>query len=341
MFHSTRLRAFAVCALTVAAPLALPVYADDVSQPKADVSVRISGTSRAARSGVSQSVATHTLVVGQASVIGVHGNFDGAIGSGGWPGGGNTEYAWRVEVRLLSARFETVELAVTWRRYAPGARDDDAAGPGDRRVLKLSADQRHVLDLVHADSPTSDLANLVVEVEASRAGEPAEGVVLDEGMWLVHEDRAGKKTTQHRSYGGYQGTTIGAFVFTPLGFTLDGELAGSAAAAPLSVSVKARLTARLRSDGSFDVTLATEAALACGRGSTGGGGIKEFVAHDGETVAVEVPLVMGWCTIDGSHAIPQGGTPGVKDTPAGLRVSSQEFFEGDRLSLLVRVRRMR
>jgi hypothetical protein len=290
---------------------------------------------------VSQAVAAHTLMVGQTAVIGVHGNFDGAIGSGGWPAGGDTEYAWRVEVRLLSARFETVELAVAWERYAPGARGDAAAGPGDRRVLKLSSEQRHVLDLVHSDSPTSDLANLVVEVESSRASEPAAGVVLDQGMWLVHESRAGKKTTQHQSYGGYQGTTISAFAFTPLGFTLDGELAGSAAAAPVTVSVNARLTARLRSDGDFDVTLATEAFLACGGGRSGGGGIKEFVAHDGETIAVEVPLVMGACTVDGSHAVSPGARPGVTATAAGLRVSSREFFDGDRLSLLVRVRRIR
>jgi len=69
--------------------------------------------------------------------------------------------------------------------------------------------------------------------------------------------------------------------------------------------------------------------------------VKEFVAREGETVSVEVPLAMGACTLDGIHAAPRGTKRGVTDTPAGLRVSSREFFEGDRLSLLVTVGRIR
>ncbi len=61
----------------------------------------------------------------------------------------------------------------------------------------------------------------------------------------------------------------------------------------------------------------------------------------GETVSIELPLALGTCTMDGSHSVPPRSRPGVRDTPAGLQVSSREFFGGDRLSLLVTVRRIR
>jgi hypothetical protein len=326
-----------VLALTVV--MAWPAYAQDASRLKANVSVHISGTSRTGRTGVPTSEATHTVAVGQTAVIGVSGGFSGAMGSGGWPIGGDTSYAWRVETRVKAIESNTVELTVAWQRFAPGNRAD-GAGVGDVRVIRLSTTERHVLDFVHTDDASSPTVNLLVEIEASRAPELEEGVVLDYDFWLVHEDRFGTKTTEHQSYGGFQGDKM-SVAFKPLGFNLDGTRAPDAAAAPLRVSVNGHLTGYLKPDGAIDASLSTEVWLACGSGRSGGGGVKQFVAREGETVSVEVPASIGWCTIAGTRVVPADARSGVSATPAGLRVTSREFFTGDRFSLLVRVRRLR
>lgn len=73
-------------------------------------------------------------------------------------------------------------------------------------------------------------------------------------------------------------------------------------------------------------------------GRSGGAGVKEFVANEGETVSVELPASFGSCMVPGTAAVPPGSRPGVTASLDGLRISSREFFEGDRCSLLVSVR---
>ncbi len=325
--------------LALAVVMAWPAYGQDASYPKARVSVHITGTSRTGRTGVPTSAAGHTIAIGQTAVIGVTGDFSGAMGSGGWPIGGDTSYAWRVETRVKAIESDTVELAVTWQRFAPGTRAA-GTGIGDVRVIRLSTAERHVLDFVHTDDARSPTANLLVEIEASRMPELAGRAVLSYDFWLVHEDRFGTKTTEHQSYGAFQGDKR-SVAFKPLGFNLDGTRAPDAAAAPLTVSVSGHLTGYLKPDGALDATLSTEAWLACGGGRSGGGGVKQFVVREGETISVEVPAAIGWCTIAGTRVVPSDARSGVSATPAGVRVTSGEFFSGDRFSLLVRVGRLR
>ena len=309
--------------------------AADAAPVKASVSVRISGTGRSGRSGVAESVAAQMIAVGQTAVIGVAADFDGAMSSGDWPIGSPDSIAWRVEARLLAVSFETVQLSVTWRRYKPGARSG-GAGPGDTRVLKLGAGQRHVLDLAQSDSSTSDLANVFVEIVAARAEEDRERLLLDYDFWLVHESRSGKKTTAHQSYGNWD---FAKAAFNPITFGLDGSIVPDGSNGPIAVAVSAQLTGRLRPDGNVEVTLGTEAWLQCGQGRSGGAGVKEFVAKEGETVSIELPASLGSCTLAGTSVVPPDARPGVAATRDGLRVASREFFDGDRFSLLVRVRR--
>lgn len=310
-------------------------FAADAPPVKADVSVRISGTGRTGRSGIAESAVAQTIAVGQTAIIGVAGDFDGAMASGGWPIGSPDSIAWRVEARILAVSFETIHLSVTWRRYEPGARSG-GAGPGDTRVLKLGAGQRHVLDLAQSDSPTSDLANVFVEIAAARAEEDGDRALLEYDFWLVHESRAGRKTTSHQSYGNYD---FAKAAFNPLTFGLDGSIVPDGSNGPIAVAVSAQLTGRLRPDGNVEVTLGTEAWLQCGQGRSGGAGVKEFVAKAGETVSIELPGSLGSCTVAGTSVVPADARPGVAATLDGLRVASREFFDGDRFSLLVRVRR--
>lgn len=310
-------------------------FAADTAPVKADVSVRISGTGRTGRSGVAESAAAQTIAVGQTAIIGVAGDFAGAMSCGGWPVGGADSIAWRVEAQLLAVNFETIQLSVTWRRYEPGARDD-GAGVGDTRVLKLGAGHRHILDLAQSDSPTSDLANVFVEIAAARAEEDRNRALLEYDFWLVHESRSGKKTTAHQSYGSYD---FAKAAFSPLTFGLDGGIVPEGSSGAIAVSVAAQLTGRLRPDGNVEVTLGTEAWLQCGQGRSGGAGVKEFVATEGETISIELPASLGACTLAGTAVLPPGARPGVAATRGGLRVVSRDFFDGDRFSLLVRVRR--
>jgi len=310
-------------------------FAADAPPVKADVSVRISGTGRTGRSGIAESAAAQTIAVGQTAIIGVAGDFDGAMSSGGWPIGSPDSVAWRVEARLLAVSFETIQLSVTWRRHEPGT-SRDGAGPGDTRVLKLGAGQRHVLDLAHSDSATSDLANVFVEIVAARAEEDRERPLLEYDFWLVHDSRSGKKTTAHQSYGNWD---FAKAAFNPITFGLDGSIVPDGSNGPIAVAVSAQLTGRLRPDGNMEVTLGTEAWLQCGQGRSGGAGVKEFVAKEGETVSIELPASLGSCTVAGTAVVPPGARPGVAATLDGLRVASREFFDGDRFSLLVRVRR--
>ena len=241
-------------------------FAADAPPVKADVSVRISGTGRTGRSGIAESAAAQTIAVGQTAIIGVAADFDGAMASGGWPVGGADSIAWRVEARLLAVSFETVHLSVTWRRYEPGA-SGDGAGPGDTRVLKLGAGQRHVLDLAQSDSPTSDFADVFVEITAARAEEDRERPLLEYDFWLVHESRSGKKTTAHQSYGNWD---FAKAAFNPITFGLDGSIVPDGSNGPIAVAVSAQLTGRLRPDGNVEVTLGTEAWLQCAEDAAAG-----------------------------------------------------------------------
>ena len=333
------LRRIAGCTLILASALAGAANADDVAGPKARVSVQISGNSRDGRPGVVKGAGAALLEVGQTAVIGVYGDVEGSglLGVSGWPPANATSHAWRVELRLQAVSFEAVELSVTWKREDPRSR---AGGPGagDTRVIKLSAGERYVLDLVQSDSPGSNLVNLVVQLEASRADDSPDRTMLEYDFWLVHEDRTGKKTTEHRSYGGFAGTKM-SVDFAPLVFGLDGALVRGGSGAPFAVLVKAQLTSRIRPDGRIEVTHYTDKQLECGGGFSSGSGEKEFVAQDGETVGVELPAFLGWSVLPEFRTVPPGARPGVTSTPKGLRVSEREFFEGDRFSLVVRVRR--
>ena len=60
-------------------------------------------------SGVPTSAAARTVAVGQTAVIGMSGDFAGALGGGGWPVGRDTSYPWRVETRVQAIESDRPE----------------------------------------------------------------------------------------------------------------------------------------------------------------------------------------------------------------------------------------
>jgi len=333
-------RVFALV-IALAGPMCAIGYAQERAG-KASVGVRILGTHRAGATGVSSGGTGGELEVGQAGTYGVYGDFSGALGAGGWPvRGTDTAHAWRVEARLLSLRADSVELAVEWSRLASAA-EQSVPEVGDRRVFRLKADERHLLDLVQSDDPASAVANLVVELTAKQVEDPAyAGVSLAYDLWLVHQSRAGEKTTKRVQVAGSQGAMM-VFAFPKWGFRLDGTVVPGEGDPPLTLSVGGTVLGRLRPGGGIEVVLDGSLQLGCRSGGIGGGsGTKSYVARDGETVEVELPFGSGYCGTITGESIPPNVRPGVSVFGAGLRVSNREFFEGDRLSLLVAARRQR
>jgi hypothetical protein len=140
---------------------------------------------------------------------------------------------------------------------------------------------------------------------------------------------------------GLQDATM-AFAFPRWGFLLDGKVVPGESNSPLTSSVGGTVLGRLRPDGAFEVVVDGSLRLGCRNGGIGGGGgTKSYVAQDGETVEVELPFGSGYCGIITGETIPPNVRPGVGAFGAGLRVSNREFFEGDRLLLLVAARRQR
>ena len=327
--------------IALAGLMSAPGYAQE-RPGKASFGLRILSTHRNGATGTSSGGTGGPLDVGQSGTYGVHGDFRGALGAGGWPvAATDTSYAWRVEARLLSIQADTVELAIDWHRRAPAAAQD-AQEAGDRRVFKLKGDERHVLDLVQSDESASPIANLVVEVTARRIEDPAyAGVAIAYDLWLVHQSRAGEKTTSRVQVAGLQGATM-VFAFPRWGILLDGKVVPGESNSPLTLSVGGTVLGRLRPDGAFEVVVDGSLRLGCRNGGIGGGGgTKSYVAQDGETVEVELPFGSGYCGTITGETIPPNVRPGVSAFGAGLRVSNREFFEGDRLSLLVAARRQR
>ena len=316
-----------------------PGYAQERAE-KASVGVRILATYRDGATGTAVGATGGELEVGQAGTYGVHGDFRGARGAGGWPvANTGALYAWRVEARLFSIEADTVVLAVNWSRHARAAAQD-APEAGDRRVVRLKAAERHVLDLVQSDAADSPIANLMVEVSAKRVEDPAyAGVSIAYDLWLVHRSRTGQKTTGRVQAAGAQGATV-AYSFPRWGFGLDGTVVSGETDPPLILSVGGTVLGRLRHDGAVDIVVGGSLQVGCRNGGVGGGGgTKSYVAQDGETVEVELPFGSGYCGTITGETMPPNVRPGVTASGTGLRVSIREFFEGDRLSLLVTARR--
>jgi hypothetical protein len=235
-----------------------------------------------------------------------------------------------------SAGKNTAAEFILLRAAVSADRDDVPIEAGDRLTQQqLRPSGWHRIRSLRLPA-AADLANVFVEISAARAPDERAAVVMEYDFWLVHESRTGRKTTLHQAYGSYDSAKA---AFTPLTFGLDGGVSPKGTNGPVAVEVTGTLTGRIRPEGGVEVTLASEAWLRCGEGRSGGAGVKEFVANEGETVSVELPASFGKCMLPGAAVVPPGSRPGIAAVPGGLRLSSREFFEGDRFSLLVRVRR--
>ena len=314
--------------------------------PKARVELRLLSTQRSGATGPAASTGGE-LAVGEKWVAGVYGDFDGSHGAGGWLVGGTAGYAWRLEARLVSVGINSVQVAITWGRYHRGS-GAETPEVGDSRVVNLMTAQRHVLDSVQSEDPESDEANFVVEIGANLVEDPAyANAAIDYDVWFVHDDDAGQKTARRLHIVGSQGEWR-AFSFRPFGFGLDGSLLAVGAPAPVVANADGEIIGRLRADGTIGLAIRNRFGIDCSvEGMPGGSGAnvsrgrgeKELIARDGETISLEMPTGIGWCTISPPPDDRVPARAGVKTMKGGVRITGADFFRGDRFSLLVTVRR--
>jgi hypothetical protein len=241
---------------------------------------------------------------------------------------------------------DAVTLEVRWNR------DDSVEGAvrrgaGDVRTVTLRPNERHVVDLVRMTGTT--VANLVLEVAATRAEDPAlADAVLGYDLWLVHDTAAGTRTTRRLTRSGRPGEEV-AFAFDPLAFSVDAAQPIDGATGPLKMTFQGVISGRPRPDGSLEVALRSERRMMVSRPGTvpgtpagASGGVKAFVVKAGETTGIEFPIpadVFGWKFDD---PVPARFRPGATGTADGaVRVATAQFFAGSRTMILITVRRER
>lgn len=343
MTHTYLVRAMAVAALlwSIGAPQAQA----QGTMPKAFVEAVLLSTGRSG-TPVSGTAATgKDLGVGDEWVTGVSADFRGSRSAGGWPTTDTASYAWRVQVRVLAIRVESVHVEITWGRYSPGRARSAAPDISDTRIVDLMDEDRYVLDLVQSDEPDSPIASNVIEVRAGVMSDPAfQHTAVEYDLWFVHEGTSGAKTARKVALSGMQGGWQ-AFSFQPMGFRLDGKPVPAGVPAPLAVVAEGEVLARLRSDGTVGLAVRSYFGISCstpgGGGRNGGEGVKELVAVDGESIAIELPMSSGWCTVTPAPTIPRDVRPGVGAFSGGVRVVGTDFFRDERFSLVITARRVR
>ena len=197
--------------------------------------VRAYGTSRTGATPAGSAAGIGRILIGKSYVFGFsEKGFDG-VGSSEWPLPAGfpfqleaqpvrvRQYAWRVEVKLLSMQIDEARCELNWGRY-DRLRSLSEPVAGGTSTLTLRVGQRHIVDLVHSSSPSSLLENVIVELSLDSMLDPAySNVSFGCDVWLVHEDAAGHKTTRHVDVTAGQGEEK-AFSFQPIGFTLDGAV---------------------------------------------------------------------------------------------------------------------
>jgi hypothetical protein len=251
-----------------------------------------------------------------------------------------------------------------WQRFDRGS---TAAAVSSKGRMTLADGQTQALDLVHgaATAPCHTPA-VILELRASTREDPAlADTVLQYDMWLVRQDRFGKKETRHLMLSGVQGGAP-AFHFPPL-VTPVTRLQPDQYDFKVATRVSGTVRGRLTHDGRVSVELETHrsdrvervpsSSLAAPRSA---GGRKVLTGTLGEAIEIELPPAAGSSSTFASakseaDARAQRGRGTATGNPLApdargtvepvligngrLVVNYAPFFEGERVSVIVQVRK--
>jgi hypothetical protein len=275
----------------------------------------------------------------------------------------NALYVWKITMRGITAEPGRQTLDLEWQRFDRGS---TAAAHSSKMRLTLADGQTHALELVHgAAAPPCNTRAVILELKASTREDPAlADTVLRYDMWLVRHDKTGKKETRHLMLSGVQGAAP-EFHFPPLATpvtTLQPDQYDFRVATRVSGAVRGRVT----HDGRVSIELQTHRSDRVERlGSPSNvvprsaGGRKVLTAALGEAIEIQLPPAAGSSNTFASAksetearerrergvatgnplAPPASGTAEpllIRD--GRLVVNYAAFFEGERVSVIVRVR---
>jgi hypothetical protein len=212
--------------------------------------------------------------------------------------------SWTVQSTVISARTDRIAIDVSIER-----RDVPNAVRSDVRHLVLTEGAPHVLDFIEANDSTRascGTRNIVLDISASivdSAESAAAAFALD--LWLVHRDANGAQWTRHETRLAMGGESV-PFRFRSLRFPVDALVSSSGVF--IDEKVSGAIRARLRADGSVDVSLIVSRKIASTNGSVGGdgGGPKLFSVGLKEPVSVSLPSPRGVVTTSsaaGTHQV--------------------------------------
>ena len=239
--------------------------------------------------------------------------------------------------RLVSTGIDAVTFELDWQRSSLVDGKVSVAA-SDHRTISLGQGDRHVVDFVTCSPADSNVANVLIEVQASpiENAEYAE-VRLGYDLWLTQQPADGAKTVRRIALNGRQGEKL-SFKFDPVPLPLD-RSARADADSPLKMYVDGTIVGRANPGGTIQVALQTRRHM----GGFGSWGTKIFDVKPDETVTVELPAERGYW----DWKSPVGGfivnpRPGVAITSDGrVRVELGQYLEGAKTAITLRIHRDR
>lgn len=265
-------------------------------------------------------------------------------------------YVWKVTRTGVSHANGKLTFDLEWTRYDGGEYSPAAAG---RQRLTVSEGGSFPIDMVRTTRRgRCNTAGVMLEIEAGtiEVGAFAD-TMLRYDLWLTHRDGIGQKQTRHVVVSAKQGT-LGSFEFAPFRFDVP-KLAPDQYDFDLVTRVIGAVKGRLRENGTVDVALDTrrldrlEMANENKPAVARAGGQKTMTLRLDETVEVELPNGSGFSARGASPQTPTvSGKVGIAPRTTTMSsasavafkdgmiiVSFREFFDDDRFSVLVRVRK--
>lgn len=262
---------------------------------------------------------------------------------------GNSAHLWWVDIEVVEASTQRIELAIDWNRH-----DRDDAGNSNvaregRRTIVLKEEQSHVIDFLEPLAGSAEDRrcglNVLYELRASVIEDPELVDAKLQYFFFVFDWEDGKRRTQTAYAHGAQGELVEVGPVSlrwPIGRrTPDGKTADVVA------EVRGSLRGRLRVDGSIDLYLQTGRKVGVARpgqrarGGVGGGGQRMFNIKAGETIELVMPTPGGshteWIDPAGArgHVDAEPDTDGVAVAENLVSVDFGSFFAERKMSIVV------
>ena len=264
-------------------------------------------------------------------------------------------YLWKVTRTGVSHVNGLLTFDLEWTRYDDGSPISSASA---KQRLTLNEGTSFPIDMLRAAAPGSCKAGAVIlEISASAIEVPAfADTVLQYDLWVTHQDGTAQKQTRHFVVSAKQGAAS-AFEFAPFRFGIP-KLTADQYDLDLVTRVIGSIRGRLRENGKVDIDLETRRLDRLERrdeptaATPRLGGRKTIELELGETVEIVLPPLSGFVAHVASPQSPRltaqvgigprGSAPpssAVSLKDGAIVVSFKEFFDGDRFSVLVRVRK--